>query len=57
MSEHRKNVSMLQKYLTIILDASAVLLEIVMDVCQIRKKVEQRKQTEESLKAVTRDWK
>ncbi|MEL6094210.1 hypothetical protein [Bartonella schoenbuchensis] len=32
-----------KKYLTIILNASAALLEIVMDVCQIGKKVEEHK--------------
>nr|WP_236829019.1 hypothetical protein [Bartonella schoenbuchensis] len=34
-----------------ILDASAALFEILMNVCQIGKKVEQHKQTEEALKA------
>ncbi|MEL6088504.1 hypothetical protein [Bartonella schoenbuchensis] len=32
-----------KKYLTIILNASAALLEIVMDVCQIGKEVEEHK--------------
>ncbi|AQX30831.1 hypothetical protein [Bartonella schoenbuchensis] len=41
----------MQKYLAIILDASAALFEILMNVCQIGKKVEQHKQTEEALKA------
>ncbi|XAM20494.1 hypothetical protein AAJP84_06740 [Bartonella schoenbuchensis] len=36
-----------------ILDASAALFEILMNVCQIGKKVEQHKQTEESLKVAT----
>nr|WP_078690332.1 hypothetical protein [Bartonella schoenbuchensis] len=34
-----------------ILDTSAALFEILMNVCQIGKKVEQHKQTEEALKA------
>ncbi|MBA9083224.1 hypothetical protein GGR10_001079 [Bartonella chomelii] len=33
----------MKKYLTIILNASAALLEIVVDVCQIRKNVEEHK--------------
>ncbi|ENN92714.1 hypothetical protein BBbe_01890 [Bartonella bovis 91-4] len=43
----------MKKYLEIILDASAALLEIFANVCQIGKKVEQHKQTEDPLKATT----